>query len=416
MSVHFCVALLLGRVYAFAPDESGYLNIFKTVYRGDFNIDTILGWKDAQVNFIRVIYSPARLLEAVGVPDYLAVRLLSIAISGFSFYLVMCLARDMNVKSHARLLVVVAIIPSSFAWMTLGLREPFLYVSLSMICTGMYFMGKAELKRPAVFLSIGILIFLETKPDVALLIFLSLFFWFAIDILRSRKLLLRHRYFVVALVVPMVLNLQGVNFVVQTVRFQISSVFSTGATSIATYVDQNAAAALENINSTTEGLKRVINKEPNSAFVKILKITGLDSKLTSSSSSSNASGQTSSSKRLNVAPAKISKPLTLVARSSGFLFTPFPLIDNGSLFLNILSLESPLWWFLYISFGIAVWRRFASKAVDDLAIFVMSFSFMFLIFSALTEINVGTLTRHRSVFLFPFLFLILSKPNESKLA
>lgn len=110
---------------------------------------------------------------------------------------------------------------------------------------------------------------------------------------------------------------------------------------------------------------------------------------------------------MNVTQAHLRDPVSIVVRAGGFLFTPFPFIDNGSLFLDISSLEAPFWWFMYITFGIAVWRRFKRKEFDELAIFIISFIVLFTVFSALTEVNVGTMIRHRSVLLIPVLFLAI---------
>lgn len=116
---------------------------------------------------------------------------------------------------------------------------------------------------------------------------------------------------------------------------------------------------------------------------------------------------TRNASRMNVTRAHLRDPASVVIRAGGFIFTPFPLIDNGSLFLDISAFEAPFWWFMYITFGIAVWRRFKRKELDELALFAASFIGMFVVFSALTENNVGTMIRHRSVILIPVLLLAL---------
>jgi len=79
--VHVLFSLYLGRLYALAPDEQGYLFAFNNVYQ--FPINTTAqsgsGWITAPTIFLWIAYLPAKVLEILGFPDYLAIRILSVA-------------------------------------------------------------------------------------------------------------------------------------------------------------------------------------------------------------------------------------------------------------------------------------------------------------------------------------------------
>ena len=78
---HTFVAIFLGKIYAFAPDEAGYLAIFRQTYNKGFSTAIILGWSNSQVFILRIFYLPAEAMVSVGLSDYLAVRFLAIGTS-----------------------------------------------------------------------------------------------------------------------------------------------------------------------------------------------------------------------------------------------------------------------------------------------------------------------------------------------
>ena len=82
-------AALLGRFFAFAPDEAGYLSTFRDLYGSSLetNPQYNSGWIAAPKVFLWITYLPARILNLLGVPDILSIRILSIALSALSLYL-----------------------------------------------------------------------------------------------------------------------------------------------------------------------------------------------------------------------------------------------------------------------------------------------------------------------------------------
>ncbi|MDP1721542.1 MAG: hypothetical protein Q8L08_11225 [Candidatus Nanopelagicaceae bacterium] len=416
IAAHSFVAVFLGKIYAFAPDEAGYLEIYKHVYEKNFSTASILGWSNCQPLVLRIFYLPAKGLEIVGVPDYLAIRFLAVLTSTFALYLLICVYRSVGTALIPRSIVLAFATPSVFLWMSLGLRESFVYLGLAITSSGFYLFSTKHDAPAFFFMFIGNLILFETKSYLFLLALISSVILIIVLFARRGNSLQRSGYLAMAVLLPLMINPQGVKYLSDSIKLQLDFISSTGGSSTASVADTNATSASESVATTVSGLKSALTSQPDSLFSRTLLGLGIKNEPTPvaipGTPSTPAPVNTYDTSRLNVSPANFRSPLSIVARSAGFLFTPFPFIDNGSLFLNMASFESPFWWFLYIGFGLAVWRRYAKRKVDELTIFIFSFSALFVLFSAFTEINVGTMARHRSVLVIPILVLMLATPRK----
>ena len=102
-----------------------------------------------------------------------------------------------------------------------------------------------------------------------------------------------------------------------------------------------------------------------------------------------------------------------IKSSLKFLFVPFIFLDNGSLFLNIQSVETPVWLFIYALFFVGLYQIIRKRRELDYAVTIATlFALEFVAISALTEINVGTALRHRSLLLIPILVIWLSREKK----
>jgi hypothetical protein len=111
--------------------------------------------------------------------------------------------------------------------------------------------------------------------------------------------------------------------------------------------------------------------------------------------------------QLNLEPATLRDPMSIVKRIAQFLFVPLPFTDNGSLFLNAASYESIFWYLHYfVLILILVRYKFRENARNFLSLTLIVFICIFILQSALTESNVGTSFRHRTVILTSVLLLI----------
>lgn len=399
---HLLLSIGLGRVSFFAPDEGGYLQTFQKTYRSDFNTSSVLGWSNSETNFLRIVYAPAKILTSFGVPDFLSIRVLAVLTSVLAIYLLMCVYQY-EPRTHLPFIAKFFLFtPSLFLWMSLGLRESFIYLALSMICFGIVGIHRARVQMGFIFLALGNLLLFETKSYLFLLVAFALFVQLIFGIVTSKKLDLVQGLVVLAVLLPIVLNPAGDRYLISSIDGTFTSVSSTGQVGLATVSKAQAHVASESTASTMSGLCQTISSRPDGRLSKIFKFLGFASKCTAIGGGS--SGYRTS--RLNITPAQFGDPLSIVHRTLGFLFTPFPFIDNGSLFLNVAALESPFWWMLYGAVGLFLYRRLREKNFNSIMVFCVTFSAVFILFSAFTEINVGTLLRHRSVMGFPLLYLL----------
>ena len=104
------------------------------------------------------------------------------------------------------------------------------------------------------------------------------------------------------------------------------------------------------------------------------------------------------SKTTELPSASLNDLTSFLYSTLNFLFLPLPFIDNGSFFLNLQSIESPVLYFLYALVLVSL-VRYAKKITSESQILVglLLFVSLFIAQSALLEINLGTLVRHRSI-------------------
>jgi hypothetical protein len=121
-------------------------------------------------------------------------------------------------------------------------------------------------------------------------------------------------------------------------------------------------------------------------------------------------------KKLSLQQAGLKKPLQVLESSAKFLLVPFIFVDNGSLFLNIQSIETPIWLFIYGLFFIGLYQVIRRRREFDYAVMMATiFTLEFVAISALTEINVGTALRHRSLLLIPILVIWVARKKKASL-
>lgn len=113
-------------------------------------------------------------------------------------------------------------------------------------------------------------------------------------------------------------------------------------------------------------------------------------------------------------PGSVHDPLSNARPAFLFLFGPIPFLDQGGIALNLVSLESPFWWLLYIMVGYQFFRSRKSKTWQDPSIlFALMYSVILVAFSELVEVNLGTSFRHRSILLIPLIFLYVRSRSIS---
>jgi hypothetical protein len=161
-----------------------------------------------------------------------------------------------------------------------------------------------------------------------------------------------------------------------------------------------------------------LKASPNTILAKFASAFGITAKLEAISKSAivveSDKSVVANQKKLSLQQAGIKKPLQVLESSAKFLLVPFIFIDNGSLFLNIQSVETPVWLFIYALFFVGLYLVLGGRREFDYAVMIAAlFALEFVAISALTEINVGTALRHRSLLLIPILVIWVSRKKKS---
>jgi hypothetical protein len=121
--LHLLFIILFDKVTAFAPDENGYLAIFKNLYKSDFSLAGYLGWQEGSIYALRLVYLPAKVLNLVGFSDFYSIRLLTILYSTLTLFILLKLCSEIYILGRSAKFWIVSafFIPSYFLWTSIGL-------------------------------------------------------------------------------------------------------------------------------------------------------------------------------------------------------------------------------------------------------------------------------------------------------
>lgn len=442
---HTLFAIFLGRLYALAPDEFGYVYTFNNLYGSspDPNPQYNSGWITAPKIFLWVAYLPAKILNIIGLPDYLSIRILSIVLAGVSLYLLknILTQRTQINQKYLNLIFLVFFIPSVFLWTSTGLRESFIIVEIAAFLAGLNWMIQGMNKRAAILLFLGSYGLISTKSYlwaclmVALILSGIIFFLQGFNRRQIAKLI------VAGFLVPIIAfasttSVYALSFIFQT---DILSAGSRSGDSISQiYIElPNSGSGTGTSNKpikalitfhgdyTLIALHFYLIDNPNSLFSRAFAILHLDKKVQSIWDEKVQAGliykdnqvgsDTSSLNGHILKPGKITEPLSMLWPTFVFLFGPFPFIGDPGIAVGISSLESPLWWAFY---ALVVYQFIRFRKVkflrDPQILFTLIFLAGELAFSALVEVNLGTSFRHRSILLVPLVFLYVRLAQRAK--
>ena len=449
VGLHLTFSILLGNITAFAPDEGLYAGIFSRLYQADFTSD-VLGFSGAWEPWLRLFYLPAKLLTYLGISDLLSARFLAIAYSTLATYLVSKMAKNNGRDDRIFKVAIIAVsfIPTVFLWSSIGLRESFLYLEISAI---LYFLSriKEELDiRNLLGLAIAIFSLSMTKNYIFILFLFAfvitlLFFTFV-----RPKMFITHILILGIAVIPLTFNPELVPAISNYFKGQVAKVDTIEIGDINNdgrcdyfepcFSNNNNNNGNGNGNGkdedededeidpidyvatggmTVHALLDQLKGSPNTIVSRIANTLGITAKLEAISKSAIVAETDKSvvenQKQLSLQQAGLTKPLQVLESSAKFLLVPFIFMDNGSLFLNIQSIETPIWLFIYGLFFVGLYQVIRRRREFDYAVMMATiFALEFVAISALTEINVGTALRHRSLLLIPILVIWVARKKR----
>ena len=460
ISTHLLFAIFLGRLFALAPDEGGYLYTFNNLYGSkDANPQLGSGWITAPKAFLWVTYLPAKILNLIGVPDYLSIRLLSILMAAMSIILL----KNMQSRLSARpdrfdsLILLFFFIPSIFLWTSVGLRETFILAEISLVLVGLEYLFDDRRARAISYLSLGSYGLLSTKSYLWICLALSMIL---VGVIWAIRRVPKTRYislFVGAILLPCIAfasttSIYAFEFLIKSVfHSDLSATAARSGDSMIQIAIPNAGPSGSSSNSgptasPSPGSTPPSNKpgsksggstlvtfhgdttlimlhfylidHPHSLFTRTLRAVGIKAKIDEIWASKVKSGlvkktvkalpDSSSLSGYILKPGKIHDPLSVVRPSFLFMFGPIPLLDQGGFALNTVALESPLWWILYGGVLYRLIRYRKNGYLRDPVFMLASTYFLSLVaISALVEVNLGTSFRHRSILLIPLIVMFI---------
>jgi hypothetical protein len=432
IGLHVTFSILLGNITAFAPDENLYKGIFSRMYSAGFTSD-VLGFSGAWEPWLRLIYLPAKLLTYLGFTDLLAVRFLAIGCSALATFLLIEVARDngRNDRVFKAAIIAISFIPTVFLWSSIGLRESFLYLEISAI---LYFLSRIKDEidiRNILGLAFSVYSLSMTKNYIFILFLFAFIPTLFVFSFIKRKRLVTHILILIITVIPLAFNPELVPAISGYFKTQVTKVDSieNGDMNNDGRCDSFEPCANGNEDPlqyvatggmTVHALLGELERDPNTTVARIANTLGITAKLEAISKSAIVAETDKlvleNQKKLSLQQAGLTKPLQVLESSAKFLLIPFIFIDNGSLFLNIQSIETPIWLFIYGLFFVGLYQLARRRREFDYAVMMaMLFAFEFVAISALTEINVGTALRHRSLLLIPILVIwVARKKTEIK--
>ena len=436
IGLHLTFSILLGNITAFASDEGLYNRIFSQIYSPTFTSE-VMGFTGSWEPWLRAIYLPAKLLTYLGISDLMASRFLAIGYSTLATYLLVkiAIANDRDDRIFKFSLIAISFLPTVFLWSSVGLRESFLYLEISSI---LFFLSRVRQRFDIKNMSgLGFAIFsLAMTKNYIFILFL---FAFVITLLffsmKKRENFLNHILILAMALFPLAVN----PTLVPAISGYFSGQLAKPESSIVGDINNDGRCdsldlcGSENsggselpdqqlVNVATGGmtihlLLRQLENSPNTIAAKLSKGLGITSKLSEIVKTSlvveTSELVIENQKKLSLKQAGLRHPDQMIASSLRFLFVPIIFVDNGSLFLNIQSIETPIWVFVYGLFFVGLYQIVRRRHDLDYAVMMATiFAFEFVAISALTEINVGTALRHRSLLLIPILVIWLARKKK----
>lgn len=395
---HISLMIIIGNFTGFAPDEYGYAEVLKYLYEDNQSTKNFLVWANSDLLFLQLLYLPAKLFILLGMSELYSIRLLSITLVTLTLSI---LLRSLDIhRSHyvkSKLLIIIGFyLPSFFLWTTLGLRESFIILWLTVI-----FIYSFKLKQSQNFIFvIPIVIGVYGLSQTKLYLFVLTAFSFIVGIL-IYTLLVRKVTFLRLVILIIILS----PFAIETSLFR--QIYIVGSDTLKGINLSSKSKDNELNGYETEGMTEyqfevfLEDSESSSILIDIVKYIDSQKPILSNYSNGIAHHQ------VELSRPKINDPPAIIFGAIKILLLPFPLIENGSFFLNIVSVEAPLWYLLYVIVFLQI-RGFRWRTKDNYLIFLIILVelFIFIIFSTLFEINLGTNLRHRSVLLILMLNLL----------
>jgi len=412
---HALVSLLLDNITALAPDENFYVSLFNRSYSVEQDFAQVSSWSNSSGLFIKILYFPAYALHFCGLNSLQSLRFASILASALALILLWMTAKESFRLSKSAKIVFVSLscIPTSFLWQSLALRESYIFLEFSAV---FFLLNKLRVKSKTsylIFLTVIMTFLLFTKDYLYVVLATSVIIACTYEIVRSKFKTTGQYLLILAVVLPIAIFIPQTKGIIQS-----SAKISPASDGVSQGAGTDGKGNLLNADpeqlqiggGTLHLLNEQLASNRDTFIFKLLNISGIYSQI---KESAKLSYSEPSSPKYTQSMSLLSLPILedlslgeISSRAIIFLFVPTPGKDNGSLFLNLQSLEFPFWLLMYMVIGASLFRNFIEKKLQLDILTVYIFMFFFIGISSITEINIGTALRHRSILLIPSMYLL----------
>jgi len=394
----------IGLCVALSPDETTYLKIFGNFLNSQ-KLNTaqiVIGSNDYVYVFYFYI---AEKFHRFGIEELTSLRITSILFFTISqlisFFLFSANARLNSIKFKLLIYSIYTFAPTVFIFSSLGMRESLLILSLSLIFLSINFLEKGKFFWGSINLLIGLSILSGLKIYLFFVVIFTLLIFMILNKYSYKKFLLIS---FVSLAIPLSLNASNVKQTFTSLDVNFDAVGNSSSAPTAEEGSSEKINGSDNLASVT--LIEISKCKNNESFGFLGKI--FDSWTPSSTVVNPAKNTYAGDFVVSEDFRGILPPKFYVSNFFDFLFNPLFHLNNVSRYF---LLELPIWIFLYFQvFNYINFQRKGRLKFDGLSVFALLFTLLFVLYSVLTEVNVGTAIRHRILLILP-LMLVFSRLN-----
>lgn len=409
--LHLLTAVIIGTLFAFAPDERSYLLVFENLYSSSFRLEDYPGWPSTSALMVRIIHLPALFLDSIGLSSLMSLRFLSILYITLTAALIALNLRHHSKKDFA-IIAILLTTPSFFIFTGLGLRESFLYFALTGTSLSLNSLLTKNLPdfMAVLLLCLFSYALLKTKPYIFFLFLVAVFVSLVIKSLFERKVHARTILSFIVLLGTFALSpstLESFTSQKHVLIGQINPTVTIDDDWRAPWVRPSEKSVdlqsidPSNASGITQSELQKLNKD-NSLLYGVLDFLNL-----TESSVTNGNVDVWGANRTLIR-ATLDNPESVLLSSFAFLFSPIPFLNYGSPVLESIAFELPFWVFSYLLLVIHFYRTIRLRLFTNFwNTLLINFSIGFVIMSALIEENLGTAIRHRGFLIVLALMTLL---------
>ena len=409
---------LIGNCTALAPDEQGYVDMFNYVQNPE-GPRPALQWPNTPIVVLKILFLPASIFHSFGLSDLTAFRAQSLILI---FVVVFFLLKALKVlgirerfdslsqsgrKKFVIFWLAAACTPTVIIWSVLGLREVFLYFSLSLLflsAANIFSKSESNYYFWLIAFAISLVILGNTKFYIYVIILVSIFIVLILNFVNKANLVKTLSVLLITLssLVPFTqqlseMNLPQIRFSSFDFSFNFLDSLTTPRLPSTTYSELQSCDRNKTAGPLLHAALVVVNNlVPN----RVKDHPAVDAPAATALRADDSLRDT-----LNL--------LELPTGLLYFLFFPLSVVSSG--IFGVLGVIEIIFWLpLYATFAVMLYRNRSKIRKDAFVCLLTVFTLIFTLFSALAEVNFGTAIRHRSLLLIPMLLLASYLWTEKK--